>query len=206
MRLSAGSNADWACNYTVGGAPEVASADAFVLRMNPGGHVFEFWYSAGGSGGTWTALSTLLSPAGVWFTAGGNRFRHRVSYAKLQLTSNWAWSVGATWAVTYVAWNSVPYDTDGFWNGSAFIAPYAGYYSATFSSYNTAYTGSYVNVITLNGNWQARFDCPPTSYGTITWTGWCNAGDSIQAGIGGANASATLSATQTWLSIVYLGE
>jgi hypothetical protein len=196
-------------NITISGGAytEVdATKNALLFVMDESAPNFGFLQAPPGNPPAWNTLATLDS-TGRWSTAQKHRFRHLVSYARLDMNANVAVAASTAW--TNIPWNLIQYDTDGFWNGSAFIAPYAGYYqlTANFSTYGTVTALTGVAIYSSAGGYLAVGYIPVGANAvTASTTVYLVAGDSVYFQYNNANVAITIQATQTNASIHYLGE
>jgi hypothetical protein len=184
------------------------SAFLFVMAPTPAGpDNFSFLRAPAGNPPTWTTLAQLDN-LGRWSTVGLHRFRYLVSYAKL--VRNTVATLTADAAAHVIPWDLLLTDTDSIWNGSAFVAPVAGYYHVILAVVLQSIGGWFNAQIIAAGSQASITNYSSTSlfYGQTVWMGHLNTGDQVvgqyvaQSGV----AAPVVQAGNTWMTICYLGE
>jgi hypothetical protein len=180
--------------------------DAFALAFDTTAHRFVIQYAAPAANPiTWTQVGQVNS-AGVWATV-GTRFRHTVSTARVQLSTNTTLTAPSN--VT-VPWNSTIYNTDGLVSGSTLVAPIAGYYRVTCAlAFTPAPTADVTVVLSAATHGSMMVGTAFATYvggGSFAAEQFLNAAEAVSV-IVSCSANITLAAaSQCYLALTYIGE
>jgi hypothetical protein len=199
------------CNAKISGTTwsfDNTAADAFEVQFASSPHAYIFRYAPASANPPVWAEVARLDNSGRWSTAGKHRFRYWVSFARLVLTANT--NLTADGNTHPVPWNSLTQDTDGFWNGSAFVCPVAGYYLVIFALVLIS-VSSWANALIFSSSagqiGAVNYQSSGTVYGQAVAMIYQNAGDTITAQVNAASGSTVQAqGNTTWCTIVYLGE